>query len=123
MSKKKKTGRFRRDFESAERKEYDYHLPVMLNETLDLLITDIDGIYIDGTLGGGGHTQAILERLGRLGNLYSFDKDTVAIDHCRKKFADELGSEKPRLKLVNASFGEAGSIKELRGGTKGFLLD
>lgn len=56
-----------------------YHIPAMLEETLQGLMTDKEGIYVDVTLGGGGHSRAILERLGANGRLYSFDQDKEAI--------------------------------------------
>lgn len=56
-----------------------YHIPAMLEETLQGLITDKEGTYIDVTLGGGGHSRAILARLGANGRLFSFDQDKEAI--------------------------------------------
>lgn len=55
-----------------------YHLPVLLNETLDALITNPSGIYVDATLGGGGHSRGILQRLNQQGKLYAFDQDADA---------------------------------------------
>jgi 16S rRNA (cytosine1402-N4)-methyltransferase len=103
--------------------QYDYHLPVLLNESVELLITNPDGNYIDGTLGGGGHCAEILKRLGSKGKLFSFDKDNEAIDYCKKRFEEELKRDKPKLILKNRCFSTACSIKELRGKTQGILLD
>jgi 16S rRNA (cytosine1402-N4)-methyltransferase len=55
-----------------------YHVPVMLNECLDGLNIKADGIYIDVTFGGGGHSRAILEKLGPKGKLIAFDQDEDA---------------------------------------------
>jgi 16S rRNA (cytosine1402-N4)-methyltransferase len=55
-----------------------YHLPVMLHECLDGLNIRPDGVYVDVTFGGGGHSKAILERLGEKGKLYAFDQDPDA---------------------------------------------
>lgn len=55
-----------------------YHVPVMLNECIDHLNIKPDGVYVDLTMGGGGHTRAILEKLGPRGHLYSFDQDPDA---------------------------------------------
>lgn len=55
-----------------------YHIPVMLNECLDGLNIKADGIYIDVTFGGGGHSRAILEKLGPKGKLIAFDQDEDA---------------------------------------------
>jgi 16S rRNA (cytosine1402-N4)-methyltransferase len=55
-----------------------YHVPVLLNESIDGLAIKSDGIYIDVTFGGGGHSKEILRRLGEKGHLYSFDQDPDA---------------------------------------------
>ncbi len=56
----------------------EYHVPVMLDECVDALIEDKDGVYVDLTFGGGGHSKAILERLGVKGKLFVFDRDADA---------------------------------------------
>jgi 16S rRNA (cytosine1402-N4)-methyltransferase len=56
----------------------EYHIPVMLQECLDGLQIRPDGVYVDVTFGGGGHSRAILERLSPQGHLYSFDQDPDA---------------------------------------------
>lgn len=67
-----------------------YHVPVLLNETLDGLNIKPDGVYVDVTFGGGGHSRAILERLGKGGRLFGFDQDEDAMknafDDCRFTF-------------------------------------
>ena len=55
-----------------------YHVPVLLNESIDGLAIKPDGIYVDVTFGGGGHSKEILRRLGEKGHLYSFDQDPDA---------------------------------------------
>jgi len=55
-----------------------YHVPVLLSESVDGLDIQPDGIYIDVTFGGGGHSREILSRLGKKGHLYSFDQDADA---------------------------------------------
>ena len=55
-----------------------YHVPVLLKESVDGLAIQPDGIYIDVTFGGGGHSREILSRLGKHGHLYSFDQDADA---------------------------------------------
>lgn len=102
---------------------YDYHLPVMLEDVCEFLVWNKDGCYVDGTLGGGGHTEAILQRLSDQGKLFSFDADDNAIRHCKEKFETELKSEKNRLQLINENFIRACSIEELRGKASGLLLD
>ena len=55
-----------------------YHIPVLLRESVDGLAIQPDGIYVDVTFGGGGHSREILARLGRKGHLFSFDQDADA---------------------------------------------
>lgn len=56
-----------------------YHVPVLLNETLDGLNIKPNGVYVDVTFGGGGHSRAILECLGKGGRLFGFDQDEDAM--------------------------------------------
>ncbi len=56
----------------------DYHIPVMLEECVERLITNDSGVYVDLTHGGGGHSEAILKRLDSNGRLYAFDQDLDA---------------------------------------------
>lgn len=56
----------------------DYHNPVLLKETVNGLNVKADGVYVDVTFGGGGHSKEILERLGEQGKLYAFDQDPDA---------------------------------------------
>ena len=100
-----------------------YHVPVLLNESLDLWISDAQGLYIDGTLGGGGHTSEALKKLISGGKLIAFDKDPDAIKHCSQKFADYLSATSPLLELCHAGFEEAYSKEDIRGKVKGVLLD
>jgi 16S rRNA (cytosine1402-N4)-methyltransferase len=78
----------------------DYlHTPVLLDEVLQGLRIRADGIYVDCTYGRGGHSRAILERLGRDGRLYVFDKDPAAVLDARS-----LASGEPRLQVFHQSF-------------------
>lgn len=79
-----------------------YHVPVLLRETIDELMVDPGGIYVDGTLGGGGHSAAILERLNEQGKLFGCDADRVAIEEGKKRFADD-----PRFATRHGYFSEA----------------
>jgi 16S rRNA (cytosine1402-N4)-methyltransferase len=58
--------------------EYAYHIPVLLKETIEALNIRSNGIYVDCTFGGGGHSKAILEKLGPNGKLVAFDQDEEA---------------------------------------------
>lgn len=55
-----------------------YHIPVLLGESVDALNIRPDGVYVDVTFGGGGHSREILRRLGEKGHLYAFDQDADA---------------------------------------------
>jgi len=63
------------------------HLPVMLHSAVDGLAIKPDGVYVDCTAGGGGHSEAIAERLSGGGVLISIDRDADAIDACRKRLS------------------------------------
>jgi 16S rRNA (cytosine1402-N4)-methyltransferase len=60
-----------------------FHIPVLLDQAIEALVVKTDGIYIDGTLGGGGHSQALLNRLGPDGAVFGFDQDIEALDRAR----------------------------------------
>jgi len=72
-----------------------YHKPVMLNETIDCLEIKKDGVYVDLTYGGGGHSKAILNDLSHKGKLLAFDHDEDAIEN---KISDN------RLLVINQNF-------------------
>lgn len=96
----------------------------MLRESIDYLVKDKEGIYIDGTLGGGGHAAEIIRRLDSGGKLIAFDKDEEAINHCREKFVEELARGKDsRITFFNLSYDLACSTERIGGKAKGFLLD
>ena len=63
-------------------KSDNYHVPVLLRESMEGLNIKRDGIYVDVTLGGGGHSREIMSYLGANGRLYSFDQDADAINEC-----------------------------------------
>ena len=73
----------------------DYHNPVLLKETVDGLAIKPEGVYVDVTFGGGGHSREILKRLGDQGKLFAFDKDKDALDNAL---------EDPRFTLINENF-------------------
>ena len=72
-----------------------YHDPVLLKKSIECLITNPDGIYVDCTFGGGGHSQEILNQLSEKGKLYAFDQDLDALEN---KIED------PRFTLINQNF-------------------
>ena len=69
-----------------------YHAPVLAAETLDLLVTDPAGLYVDGTLGGGGHSAALLDALGPDALVVGIDQDPEAIATARARLADAEGA-------------------------------
>lgn len=74
------------------------HYSVMKTTAIDLLDIDPNGIYVDMTLGRGGHTSLILSKLDQ-GHLYAFDKDQQAIDYCAKRFKDS-----PKITLIHDDY-------------------
>ncbi|GAA3197589.1 16S rRNA (cytosine(1402)-N(4))-methyltransferase RsmH [Lentilactobacillus kefiri] len=77
------------------------HITVLLNEAVKGLNVNPDGIYVDATLGGGGHTTKILEQLTD-GHLYSFDQDEEAIDYNKQHLAKYI--EAGKLTLIHDNF-------------------
>lgn len=78
-----------------EHNEYEYHNPVLLKETVDGLNIKPDGIYVDVTFGGDGHSREILRRLGPDGKLFAFDQDTDALENA---------IDDDRFVLINENF-------------------
>jgi 16S rRNA (cytosine1402-N4)-methyltransferase len=75
------------------------HIPVMPKESLDFLITDNDGIYVDATAGLGGHSKLICERISDKGRLVSFDWDSEACQIAKRELA-----KYPKCLVINASY-------------------
>ncbi|MCW5520065.1 16S rRNA (cytosine(1402)-N(4))-methyltransferase RsmH [Aureitalea sp. L0-47] len=73
----------------------EYHKPVLLHETVDGLNIQPNGVYVDVTFGGGGHSKEILQRLGTEGKLIAFDQDTDALENA---------IDDPRFLLINENF-------------------
>lgn len=78
------------------------HDTVLLNEAVEGLNIKEDGIYVDMTLGGAGHTSEILSQLGDGGKLFSFDQDITAINYVQEKLSSFIKSG--RLTLINSNF-------------------
>ncbi len=87
-----------------------HHLPVMFAECMEGLNIKEDGIYVDCTAGGGGHSSGIVERLGDQGKLISLDKDDEALAACEEKRA-AMGAE-GKWVLVKSDFGRIGEVLE-----------
>jgi len=99
----------------------DYHIPVLYYETLDNLVINPDGIYIDCTLGGGSHSEGILERLSDKGLLISIDQDTNAIEYSKKR----LEKFDSKWKVFKGNFENIDTIAYMAGVDKvdGILMD
>lgn len=86
-----------------------HHISVLLNEAVDGLNVRPDGIYVDGTMGGGGHSREILKRITS-GKLIGFDRDETAISTCRERLAEYSG----KVEFINRNFFEIKDVlKEL----------
>ena len=76
------------------------HIPVLMDEVLDGLDLSPDSIIIDGTLGGAGHSAAILEKLGENGRLIAFDRDPQPVELAREKIQD------PRATFIHSNYAD-----------------
>ena len=97
------------------------HTTVLLHEAVDALVTDIDGFYVDGTFGRGGHAAELLGRLSGQGSVLAIDKDPQAISAGQERFAED-----PRLQLFHGSFADLQNVAAEMGKTgdkSGVLLD
>ena len=82
-----------------------YHIPAMLRETIQGLNIQPNGLYVDVTFGGGGHSRAILEELeSRVGKLYSFDQDMDAYDNAMRSDFGNLESGCQHWQFVHSNF-------------------
>lgn len=83
----------------------NYHVPVLLDETTSLFITNRNGTYFDGTLGFGGHTSNFLLNLDKNAKVYATDKDVVAYNFCEEKFENDS-----RVTMYNTGFTDIRNI-------------
>ena len=95
------------------------HIPILAPQIADLLLTRPDGVYMDGTLGLGGHTRYFLTRLGPQARIFGFDKDEEALSMARQNVPD------PRLTIFHAGYTQAPQLLAQAGVTAvdGILLD
>ena len=101
-------------------KESNHHDSVLFRESIEGLNIKSDGIYIDATLGRGGHTKGILDNLGKSGKVIAFDQDIDAINYAKLNLTDS------RLSLIHSNFSmlENEIIKlNLHGRIDGILMD
>jgi 16S rRNA (cytosine1402-N4)-methyltransferase len=99
---------------------YHPHTPVLLDESVEALITDKEGLYIDGTLGGGGHSKEILQHLGENGRLYGIDQDDEALEAATSNIGDDS-----RFTPIKGNFGYLSTLlpPQTHGQVAGILLD
>jgi 16S rRNA (cytosine1402-N4)-methyltransferase len=97
------------------------HETVLLQETVKALHIKPEGVYVDCTLGGAGHSRAIAERLGPEGTLIGLDQDRTALDHA----AERLAGARCRIHLVKSNFRRVGEVVRELGYTQvdGILFD
>ncbi len=97
------------------------HYSVMLNETIENLNIKPDGIYLDGTLGGAGHSSVIASHLNDKGHLYGIDQDEAAI----KAASERLGEYGNKVTVIRANYKDAITSLQAEGvrGVDGILLD
>ena len=100
-----------------------HHVTVLLHETVDMLDIKPDGIYVDATLGGAGHTSYLLSQLSEAGHLYCFDQDQTAIDNAQVKLKDYI--DKGMVTFIKDNFRHLKSNLEKLGVTEidGILYD
>lgn len=84
------------------------HVPVLLKESVDLLVVNKSGIYFDGTAGFGGHSKEILSRLDKKGKLVATDKDFDAFSFCKDHFKDDK-----RFSVYNTNFSNIDTISKV----------
>ncbi|MDI6807384.1 MAG: 16S rRNA (cytosine(1402)-N(4))-methyltransferase RsmH [Candidatus Eisenbacteria bacterium] len=98
-----------------------FHRPVMVGEALGFLLTDPSGIYVDCTVGDGGHAERLLEELGPEGSLYGLDADSEAIERASLRLL-RFGD---RVKLLEKNFGDLLDLAPLVGAENvaGILFD
>ena len=85
----------------------DYHIPVMVNEVMDFLVSNPDGIYVDATTGGGGHSHSILSIISNRGKLLGVDLDEDALAYASRRLA-----EYKNYVNFNVGFDQVGFILE-----------
>jgi len=84
------------------------HIPVLSKEVLEYLAPKRDGVYIDATLGGGGHTESIVSCLGKRGRIIAIDRDRFAIETAKRR----LGKYGDKIVYVQANFSDLDEILE-----------
>lgn len=99
----------------------DEHIPVLLEQAVEALVTDRSGCYVDATFGRGGHSRKILEQLSQDGRLIGLDRDDAAVD-----VASQLGQEDKRFVIYKRNFSQLEDLmkqQNMQGQVDGLLID
>jgi 16S rRNA (cytosine1402-N4)-methyltransferase len=105
--------------------EKPLHIPVLFEDVLEYLAVKPGGVYVDATLGFGGHASGLARRLGGAGKLICFDRDPEAMERAKvrmEELAGELGAEMPRMLYEPRAFSEAHEVIA-NGSLDGLLAD
>jgi len=99
----------------------EYHIPVLYEEVIENLVLNPDGVYVDCTLGGGGHSEGILKHLSEKGKLIAIDQDENAIKFAQKRL-EKYGN---KLEIYKENFSNIETVLYLAGCDKvdGILMD
>ena len=106
---------------SRERTPVDEHVPVLVDEALEVLAPSAGGFYVDATFGRGGHAARLLQALGGEGRVLALDRDPQAVAYGQARFAGEV-----RLEVVHAAFADLRQVVRERAGgrpVRGVLFD
>ncbi len=116
-------GAERGDADAPLRYATGYHAPVLWKDVVDGLITDPEGLYVDATLGGGGHAAALLDALAPAGRVLGIDRDPEALAAARERLRDD--AEVGRFRALHGNFGDLRELLEAEGvvPVDGLLLD
>ena len=98
------------------------HVPVLIGKVAEMLVWNTSGTYVDGTIGGGGHARAILDRLDETGRLIGLDRDSEAVSVSGARLAH---GNTPRVDIMHREFTELASVLDAEriSAVDGVLLD
>lgn len=106
--------------DGSHESQKQFHRPVLCEQVLNYLLTKNSSIVVDGTMGGGGHSEAILKKLNKDARLIGIDQDSEAVSLCRRRFKNDK-----RVQIIQGNFGEVEQILKKIGiaSIDGYLLD
>ena len=105
--------------------EETVHRPVLFKEVLEILDPKPGGTYVDGTLGGGGHSLAIADRVGLGGRVISIDRDAAALDRVQERLKRESEPNRGEVRMAQANYADFDQVLDLLkiSAADGYLLD